>query len=52
MGFRNMQEKLETVFCFQNCSYLRGKNCFCDQEKLLKFEVEGREVAKILSLLE
>jgi hypothetical protein len=28
------------VFCYQNCS--------SDREKLLKFEAEGREFAKIL----
>ena len=32
------------VFCFQNCS--------SDQEKLFKFEAEGREVAKLLRSLE
>ena len=34
----------EMVFCYQNCS--------SDQEKLLKFEAEGREFAKILRSLE
>ena len=28
------------------------KNCSCDQEKLLKFEAEGREFAKFLRSLE
>ena len=28
------------------------KNCFSDQEKLLKFEAEGRELAKFLRWLE
>ena len=28
------------------------KNCYSDQEKLLKFEDEGREYAKILRSLE
>ena len=28
------------------------KKCFSDQEKLLKFEAEGREFAKILRSLE
>ena len=28
------------------------KNCFSDQEKLLKFETEGREFAKILTSVE
>ena len=32
------------VFCYQNCSSYR--------EKLLKFEAEGREFAKILRSLE
>ena len=31
------------VFCYQNCSI--------DQEKLLKFEAEGREFAKFLRSL-
>ena len=31
------------VFCYQNCS---------DQKKLLKFEAEGREFAKVLISLE
>ena len=35
--------KWEMVFCYQNCS---------DREKLLKFEAEGREFAKILRALE
>ena len=34
----------EMVFCYQKCS--------SDQEKLLKFEAEGREFAKILRSLE
>ena len=33
------------VFCYQNCSHLLW-------EKLLKFEAEGQEVAKILRSLE
>ena len=28
------------------------KNCFSDQEKLLKFEAEGREFAKFVRSLE
>ena len=41
------------VFCYQNCSdLLWGKKCSCDQEKLLKFEAEGREFAKYLRSLE
>ena len=35
---------LKMVFCYQNCS--------SDREKLLKFEAEGREFAKILRSLE
>ena len=41
------------VFCYQNCSdLLWKKNCSSDREKLLKFEAEGREFAKILRSLE
>ena len=41
------------VFCYQNCSdLLREKKCSSDQEKLLKFEPEGREFAKFLRSLE
>ena len=41
------------VICFQNCSDLPWeKNCSNDQEKLLKFEVEGQEFAKFLRSLE
>ena len=32
--------KTVLVFCYQNCSF--------DREKLLKFEAEGRELAKFL----
>ena len=40
-------------FCYQNCSdLLWEKNCSSVQEKLLKFEVEGREFANILRSLE
>ena len=42
---------LEMVFCYQNCSTVR-KNCSSNQEKLLKFEAEGQEFAKILRSLE
>ena len=28
------------------------KNCSCDREKILKFEAEGRDFAKILRSLE
>ena len=39
--------------CYQNCSdQLWEKNCSSDREKLLKFEDEGREFAKILYSLE
>ena len=41
------------VFCYQNCSdLLWEKKCSNDREKLLKFEAEGREFAKILRSLE
>ena len=43
----------EMVFCYQNCSgQLWEKKCSSDWEKLLKFETEGRELAKILGSLE
>ena len=45
--------KQEMVFCYQNCSdLLWEKKCSGDQEKLLKFEAEGREFAKFLRSLE
>ena len=41
------------VFCYQNCpDQLWEKNGSSDREKLLKFEAEGREFAKILRSLE
>ena len=40
------------VFCYQNVPTTVWKNCSSDQEKLLKFEAEGREFAKILRSLE
>ena len=41
------------VFCYQNCSdLLWEKNCSSDREKLLKFEGEGWEFAKLLRSLE
>ena len=41
------------VFCYQNCSdLLWEKKCSSDQEKLLKFEAEGRELANVLRSLE
>ena len=40
------------VFCCQNCSdLLWEKKCSSDQEKLLKFEAESWEFAKILRSL-
>ena len=39
---------LHTVFCYQNCSDLVRKKCSSDREKLLKFEAEGQEFAKLL----
>ena len=47
-----MQEKLEMVFCYQNCSSTMRKDCSSDQEIILKFEVENREVANFLRSLE
>ena len=38
------------VFCLQNC--YNKKNCSHDREKLLKFETEDREFAKVLRSLE
>ena len=38
------RKKTVMVFCYQNCS--------SDWEKLLKFEAEGRELAKFLRSLE
>ena len=40
-----MQENLEMVFCYQNCSNLLWEKIVLhsDWEKLLKFEAEGRE---------
>ena len=43
------------IFCYQNFSDLltvRKKKCSSDREKLLKFEAEGREFAKVLTSLE
>ena len=42
------------VFSYQNCSdlYCEKKKCSSDREKLLEFEAEGREFAKILRSLE
>ena len=42
------------VLCYQQFSQLPTvrKNCSTDQEKLLKFKVEGREFAKFLRSLE
>ena len=41
------------VFCYQNCSdLLWEKKWSSDWEKLLKYEAEGREFAKILRSLE
>ena len=34
------------VFCLQNC--YNKKNCSHDRERLLKFETEDREFAKVL----
>ena len=41
------------AFCYQNGSdLLWEKKCSSDQEKLLKFEAEGREFSKFLRSLE
>ena len=41
------------VFCYKNFSdLLWEKNCSSDREKLLKFEAEGQEFAKVLRSLE
>ena len=43
----------EMVFCYQSCSdLLWEKNVLVIEEKLLKFEAEGQDFAKILRLLE
>ena len=40
------------VFCFQNCSdLLREKKVLVIKKKVMKFEAEGQEFAKILRLL-
>ena len=44
-GYQNL------VFCYQNCCPTVRKKYFIDQEKLLKFEAEGREFAKCLRSL-
>ena len=38
LGFRNLQENREVVFCYQNCSDLLEKRCSSDREKLWKFK--------------
>ena len=45
----SVRKSKELVFCYQNCTDLQvKKKCSIDQEKLLKFEAEGREFAKLL----
>ena len=46
--------KLEMVFCYQNCSDLLWEKIilFSDREKILKFGAEGWEFAKYLRSLE
>ena len=39
MGFRNIQEKLKTVFCYQNCSDLLWEKIVLGIEK--NFEIQG-----------
>ena len=47
------KSKEEMVFCYQNCSdLLWEKKCSRVREKLLKFEAEGQEFAKVLRSLE
>ena len=45
LGFRNMQEKLEMVFCFKNCSDLVWEKFVpaTERKTIQKFESEGRE---------
>ena len=45
-------QKVEMVFCYQNCSDLQRKKCSIECEKRLKFEAEGREFANFLRLSE
>ena len=40
------------AFCYQTLLLTLIKNCSSDQEKVLKFETEGQEFAKIVRLLE
>ena len=43
---KDKQKDLEIVFCFQNCSNLLGEKVVPEiEEKLLKFEAEGRQFA-------
>ena len=45
--------KVKMVLCYQNCSKLLWeKNVLVIEKKLLKFEAEGQESAKILRSLE
>ena len=44
---------MKMVFCYQNCSdLLWEKSVLVIGEKVLKFEAEGREFAKVLRSLE
>ena len=45
------KKEKEMVFCYQNCSDLLWEK-ISDKEKLLKFEAESREFAKVLRSLE
>ena len=51
---RNLQEQVKNAFCYQKLfwPFTVWINCSSDQEKLLKFEAEGREFAKCLRSLE
>ena len=47
-----LQEKKKWYFVTKIVLSLCEKNCSSDQEKLLKFEAEGQEFAKVLRSLE
>ena len=50
-GFK-MPIGTEMVFCYQNCYLLCEKIVLVIEKKILKFEAEGQEFAKILRSLE
>ena len=48
-----LMAKMKMVFCYKKLFWpIARKNCSSDREKILKFEAEGREFAKILRSLE